>query len=149
MQRTKNILTAELVASVAAALLIVVLFETGLMVPGGLFGNGSAVFVAALVMEMITVCFIPLSLYMFKIGKVHGILTKDGDKAGRLLRWGSLRMMMLCLPMVLDTLFYYVFGLAVSFGYMAVIFFLCLFMVYPSMGRCISETSDETNTQQQ
>lgn len=143
MRRTKNILTAELTASVVAALLIVVLFETGLIVPGVWYGNGEAAFIVAFVMEMITVCLIPLALYMFKIGKVRNLLTKDdGKAAGRLMAWGSLRMMMLCLPMVLNTLFYYMFGLAVSFGYMAIILFLCLFMVYPSMDRCLSETSN-------
>ena len=44
--------------------------------------------------------------------------------------------MMLCLPMLLNTLFYYMFGFSVAFGYMAIVLFLCLFMIYPSMKRC-------------
>lgn len=141
MQKTRNILTIELVACIAVALLVIILFETGVIVPGIWHDCQSAVFVTAFVMELVTVCFIPLALYMFKIRKIHDLLAGDRDKAAdELLFWGSLRMAMLCVPMILDTLFYYVFGLSVSFGYMAIIFFLCLFMVYPSMGRCLSET---------
>ena len=55
-----------------------------------------------------------------------------------LLRWGSLRMLMLCVPMVINTLCYYLF-MNVAFAYMAIILFICLFLVYPSLDRCYSE----------
>lgn len=138
----------EMAAFLLAALLIIVLFETGLAEPGGWFGSGNAVFVSAFVMEMITISFIPLALYLFKIRRIARYLTEDPAAAPSRLLWlGTLRMMMLCVPLVLNTLFYYLFGLSVSFGYMAIILFLCLFMIYPSLGRCLYETTDNTRKQ--
>lgn len=148
MRRTRNILMCEMAGFLLAALLIIVLFETGTVESGGWFDCGNAVFVSTFVMEMITICFIPLALYLFKIRHIARYLTADPAAAPSRLLWlGTLRMMMLCVPLVLDTLFYYQFGLDVSFGYMAIILFLCLFMIYPSLGRCLYETTD--NTQQQ
>lgn len=144
MQRTKNILTAELIAFVLASLCLVVLFETELFVPGAYDKEHSSCFLVVTIMELVSLCFIPLALYLFKFRRVHEALTSDGaNSAKNLLFWGSMRIVMLCVPMLLNTLFYYIFGIVVSFGYMAIILLLCLFMVYPSMGRCISETTND------
>jgi hypothetical protein len=59
-------------------------------------------------------------------------------KADALLSWGVLRLGLLSVPMILNTLFYYLF-MNVAFGYMAIILFLCLFFVVPTMDRCQSE----------
>ena len=48
----------------------------------------------------------------------------------------------LCLPMLINTFMYYQ-TMSPAFGYMAIILVLCLFFVYPSIGRCIEETSEE------
>ncbi len=145
MRRTRNILMCEMAGFLLVALLIIVLFETGMVEPGGWFDCGNAVFISAFVMEMITISFIPLALYLFKIRRIARYLTADPAAAPSRLLWlGTLRMMMLCVPLILDTLFYYQFGLDVSFGYMAIILFLCLFMIYPSLGRCLYETTDNT-----
>lgn len=138
----------EMAGFLLVALLIIVLFETGTVESGGWFDYGNAVFVSAFVMEMITICFIPLALYLFKIRRIARYLTADPAAAPSRLLWlGTLRMMMLCVPLVLDTWFYYQFGLDVAFGYMAIILFLCLFMIYPSLGRCLYETTDNTQKQ--
>lgn len=132
----------ELIVMVVLTLLTVVLFETHTLAAGQLTGDASRQFLVTLTMELVTVCFIPLALYLFKIGFVSKALKTEGEgKAGKLLLWGSVRMMTLCLPMLLNTVCYYLFGFQVSFGYMAIILFLCLFMVYPSIDRCVSETS--------
>ena len=136
MKQTKNILTAELFVMVALSLLTVVLYETDTLAAGTLTGDNNLQFLVTTTMELLTIGFIPLSLYLFRTSFVRRSLTTATDKPRRLLLWGTLRMMMLCLPMLLNTLFYYMFVFSVSFGYMAIVLFLCLFMIYPSMKRC-------------
>ena len=47
-------------------------------------------------------------------------------------------MLMLCLPMVANTLLYYIY-MNVAFGYMAIILLLSLCFVLPTMARCEAE----------
>ena len=44
-------------------------------------------------------------------------------------------------PWLINTFMYYQ-TMAPTFGYMAIILMLCLFFVYPSMERCVDETSE-------
>lgn len=160
MKRTQQILLAELAASVVLSLLFIVVYESDVLTAGSMTGDANRLFLVTVVMELVTICFISLALYLFKIELVHRSLTVADEqvshspaqvadlRASRLLRWGTVRLLMLCLPMVLNTLFYYLFGYQVAFGYMAIILFLCLFMVYPSMGRCLSDTESADSIDQ-
>ena len=123
---------------VGVSLLTAVLFETDLLPCGFLKGvDTSSEFVAATFMELLTLCFIPVALRLFKFQFVANSLTS----ASSLLRWASIRMLMLCLPMVANTLLYYMFMLP-SFGYMAIILFLSIFFVFPSMERCVGDVAE-------
>ena len=57
------------------------------------------------------------------------------------LRFGILRLSLLVVPMVANTLLYYMFMLP-SFGYMAIILFLSIFFVFPSMERCVGDVAE-------
>ena len=46
---------------------------------------------------------------------------------------------MICLPMVLNVLFYYLYGEETSFFYMAVVLLVSLSFIYPSKNRCEEE----------
>ncbi len=87
-------------------------------------------------MEVVTICLIPLSLRLFKCKHVTSAIHSDGDKA--MLRWGTVRLVMLCMPMVLNTWLYYQF-MNVAFGYMGIIGLLSLAFVYPTRTRYIQE----------
>jgi len=91
-------------------------------------------------MEALTICLIPLALRLFKFDRIGKSLAEGKEKS--LLRWGTLRMMMICVPLMANTLFYYLF-MNVAFGYMAIICLICLIFVNPTMGRCINETKSE------
>ena len=141
MEKTRNRLMAQLTAALLLALLLIVVYESGWLLPGAWASDVQTLFWLSIVMELLTVVLIPSALYLFKTKYVHQRLTAPtAEKPRRLLMWATLRMQMLCLPMVLNTLFYYLFGCQVAFGYMAIILFLCLIMIYPSMGRCLAET---------
>lgn len=141
MRRTRDILMAELWTSVFLTVLIIVLFESELVLPGMFSEEAHIQLFVGMIMVIVVLAFIPASLYMFKTKHVHGRLTDDESSAPKhLLFWGTIRMMMLCVPMVVCMFLYYAFGENVRFFYLSVICALCLFMVYPSLGRCLKET---------
>ncbi|MCD8297123.1 MAG: hypothetical protein LUC88_06070 [Prevotella sp.] len=140
MKKTINILRAELLASIIVAVSVVIIYETETLLPGDLSENKNVEFLLTSIMELLTICLIPLSLRLFKFAKIHQILVATREKGLRKL--GSMRMLSLCLPMVVNTILYYQF-MNVTFGYMAIIGLICLPFIYPSKGRCISETREK------
>lgn len=138
MKHIKRILTAEMYASIAVSLVIVILFETDVLLPGVLADNTTDEFLTVSCMEIITVCMIPLALRLFRFCKVSSEL-KSGHRQA-LVKWGSLRMAMLCVPMMANTLMYYLYGFNVAFSYMGIICLICLPLIYPSTSRCANET---------
>ena len=89
-------------------------------------------------MELLTLVAIPLSLRMFRFAPVRHALAVGADRA--LARWGTVRILLLALPMVANTLLYYLF-MSTTFGYMAIILFLCMPFVFPALGKCYYEVS--------
>ena len=135
MKRTQHILFISAVVPLTIVALAVVLFETDLLPCGVLRGQQvDFEFVAAVAMEILTIAFIPLALKLFKLRAV----AKRLRTPQALLCLGSLRLAMLTVPMVVNTLLYYLF-MNVAFGYLAIILALCIFFVFPSMSRCEAE----------
>lgn len=140
MKETQRKLLIAFFAPVILAVIIIVLYETECLMPGNL-PDPTVNFLAGTVMVLLTIGSIPFALYMFRIPKIHRQLTDDAQKAPqRLLFFGMLRMMMLAVPMVVNIWFYYFFSFTTSYFYMAVILFLSMFFIYPSMDRCKAET---------
>ena len=88
-------------------------------------------------MELATLGCAFLALRLFKFDRVHRALNEQ--KAVALKKWGLLRLLLLFLPLLADTLLYYIY-MNPTFGYLGIILALCLPFVYPSEGRCIAET---------
>ncbi|MBR1463173.1 MAG: hypothetical protein IJ604_07330 [Prevotella sp.] len=122
------------------ALVLVVVYETDLILPGALSSDSKSSFVLSAIMELYTVCMIPLSLYLFRIPKIHQGLLSSPAKS--LLCYGRLRMILLGVGLIANTLLYYL-CMNVTFGYLAIIFLLVFPFVYPSKARCQAETSEE------
>lgn len=143
MDKTRKVLLTELISSCIITLLIIAVYELNLILPGGWADAESSNMVTVqFLMQLLTLAAIPLALFLFKIGYVRSDLHTDESHVSRkLLFWGSVRMMMLCVPMILNTFFYYAFGDNVSFFYLAVILALSLFFVFPNKKRCEHECS--------
>lgn len=140
MQTTIKILKYELWASVALTLLICALFETGVLLEGPLCGDSATHLLSQMWMTVIVLFSIPIALKMFTLRYVRERLTADESRsAQRLLRWGTVRLLLLAVPMVAGMLCYYLFGADVRFFYLALIEALALFFVYPSKARCERE----------
>lgn len=133
------------VALIAVALLIVLLGETG-VIPNGVISHLNVTeYYIAIVMELLTICIIPLSLRLFRFQFVAKKLSQVED----LQRWSLVRMLMLQVPMIVNAVLYYLFY-NVAFGYMGIILFLSCFFITPTMQKCEEELAteqDETNSE--
>ena len=100
MKKTKNLLSCVFAAGMIVVVILVVLYESDILVSGMLAGAHQSEFL-----------------------------------------WTTLllRLLLLFLPLLADTLLYYIY-MNPTFGYLGIILALCLPFVYPSEGRCISET---------
>ncbi len=139
MEKVQKTLMVLFCTSIALCLLMVLIFETNIL-PTGIWAEKSSwEYMSLGIMELVTLVSIPLALRLFKFKKIHTKLVNEKEEA--LKTWGMMRMRMLCLPMEVNTLLYYLF-MHVAFGYLAIILFLCLFFIVPTMDRCLSEIEE-------
>lgn len=118
---------------------MVILFECNILEAGFLAAYGKNEFIVATTMELITICAIPVVLRTFKFGFIKRSVCKDNENNLRF--WSILRLLILCILMVANTLLYYIF-MNVAFGYMGIITFLCIFLIFPTMERLKKETEE-------
>lgn len=145
MQAIQRKLLVQFWLPVAVCLVIIVLYESDLLLPAAWHGAKIAEYYSAIVMELLTICIIPVSLRLFKFGLVRRSFASNPTAA--LLRWGSVRLLMLVLPMLVNTFLYYQF-MNVAFGYMGIILLLCMAFVYPSRRRCDDESRQAGDEQE-
>lgn len=108
------------------------------IIPNGILANDKQVeFVIMSMMEILTIIAIPVALKLFKFKAIANKLASD--TLLHFERWGIVRLCLLNVPMVINLVCYYLF-VGACFGYLAIILFLSLFFVYPSLSRCYNET---------
>ena len=125
---------------VAVALVIVLLYELDVLEAGVLADSKQTEFIAMTTMELTSLAAAFLGLRLFKFPKIHESLVTQKEPA--LLKWGMLRLLVLEVPMVSNTYLYYIY-MNTTFGYLAIILLLCLPFVFPTLNRCIAETTEE------
>ena len=125
---------------VAVALVIVLLYELDVLETGVLADSKQTEFIAMTTMELASLAAAFLGLRLFKFPKIHESLVTQKEPA--LLKWGMLRLLVLEVPMVSNTYLYYIY-MNTTFGYLAIILLLCLPFVFPSVNRCIAETTED------
>lgn len=140
MKKTKNILTILFWTLLLTSVIIAVIFETGIMESGYLATQESnAEFILTIIIELLTLAVIPLSLKLFRFKSVKQSLIAGRETA--LVKWGTIRISMLLLLLLLNVILYYQF-MNTSFAYMALIVIICLPFIYPSMDRCLIEVEE-------
>jgi len=125
---------------IAVTIGIIVLYESGVLESGVLADSKQTEFLAMTSMELSSLAGAFLGLRLFKFQKIHDALVTQKEPA--LLKWGLLRLLILEVPMVSNTYLYYIY-MNTTFGYLAIILLLCLPFVFPSLSRCIAETTEE------
>ena len=129
MNKTISFLRTVLIANVGVAVVIAALYELDILPSGMMTGRPQDEFLSTISMELITIVFIPVALRLFKTKDVEKRLEEGNIKAFR--KWGLLRILMITVPLVLNTLLYYSF-MNTTFGYMALILLICLPFIYPA-----------------
>lgn len=142
LKQTQKILMVNFWFILIVTLLLVLLYETDFLEPTNLASDVNLVFFLQIVMELVTIVAIPVALKLFSLKAIRSKLVKG--KGAALLSWGTARLNMLCLPMLVNTFLYYQ-TMSPAFGYMAIILFLCLFFIYPSKARCYVEIDDSNS----
>ncbi len=137
MKRTKNLLQVIFFAPIVISALFAILCEVGIMEEGiGISEeNNYAEFAITIFMELITLVHIPLALRLFKFTFIEKALKGNPHN---LLVFGTIRITMLALPLIINTTLYYIF-LSAAFGYMALILLLSMMFIFPSESRCKNE----------
>lgn len=102
--------------------------------------GGGCEYMAAAVAEVATVVLLPAALLLFRTGGVRRRLRRGRWTV--LLPLGVVRIVMMGVPLVGDTLLYYGF-VSVSFAYLAIMTLVMMVFVYPSRGRCRDEVGAE------
>ena len=139
MKKISKLLMLIYVLLVAVTLVIVALYECSVLESGVLADSKQTEFVAMTIMELTTLVAAFLGLRLFKFPKIHADLVTRKEPA--MLKWGILRLLVLEVPMVVNTYLYYMY-MNPTFGYLAIILLLCLPFVFPSESRCIDETTE-------
>ena len=129
MNKTISLLRTVLIANVGVAVVIAALYELDILPSGMMAGRPQDEFLSTISMELITIVFIPVALRLFKTKDVEKRLDEGNIKAFR--KWGLVRILMITVPLVLNTLLYYSF-MNTTFGYMALILLICLPFIYPA-----------------
>lgn len=137
MKKTKNLLTCVFTAGIIIVVVLIALYESDILASGMLAGEHQSEFLWTTLMELATLGCAFLALRLFKFDMVHRALNDQKEVA--LKKWGLLRLTLLFVPLLVDTLLYYNY-MNPTFGYLGIILALCLPFVYPSEGRCIAET---------
>ena len=130
MNKTISLLRSVLIANVGVAVVIAALYELDILPSGMMTGRPQDEFLSTISMELITIVFIPVALRLFKTKDVEKRLEEGNIKAFR--KWGLVRILMITVPLVLNTLLYYSF-MNTTFGYMALILLICLPFIYPAV----------------
>lgn len=140
VKNVQRVLLAQFLIYTVLALLIVLLFEADIILPGIIASDQTMQYVLLMLMELLTVVCIPLALKLFSMKSVKRRLVAGGNSP--LMLFGTLRLAMLGAPIVVNALLYYL-SLSAAFGYLAILGALCLAFVYPSESRCLNEIAPE------
>lgn len=143
MKTIRNSLLYAFWTPIIITLIIIILGETDIIPNGMLNTYQQAEFIITCTMEILTIILIPLALKLFTFKAISKQLHSNLSLT-HLKRWGLLRIGMLTMPMLINIVCYYLF-VSAAFGYLAIILFLSLFFVYPSLSRCYNET-DNSNS---
>lgn len=141
MKKVSKQLTVFYTVQIVLALIIIILFETDVLPVGVKANDKQSEFVLTALMEILSLGAAFLGLRLFKFQPVHRDLISRKEPA--MWKWGMTRLLILEVPMVINTLLYYIY-MNTTFGYLGIILLLCLPFVFPSLSRCQAETTEES-----
>lgn len=137
MNKYRSWLTTELTVAVFIVLIVIGLYETNILLEGALCnGNKEQEFIVTTILQILTICNIPLALRLFKFEAVKKVISKKREKGH--FHMASLRMSLLTVPMIANIVCYYIY-MNVAFLYLTIILAISLVFIIPTKDRCDSE----------
>ena len=144
MKRISKYLTCLYMLLAALTLAVIVLYETDILESGIMAEEKQSEFLLTALMELVSLGAAFLGLRLFKFRIVHDDLINRQEPAMK--KWGTIRLLILEVPMLADTLLYYIY-MNTTFGYLAIMLLLCLPFIFPSLNRCLAETTEEEKSE--
>lgn len=139
LKQTRHVLVALFWGLTALSVAICAAYELEWLTETFVGEEPQTLFTLQVILELGTIICVPTALYLFKWSVIANKL-KGNPQALR--TWGCVRILLLCVPLLCDTILYEQTKTP-SFGYLAVIVLLCLFFIYPSMDRCRADIAIE------
>lgn len=137
LNKVRYILLCLYFSFIVLTIVVILLFETNADATGLLAGTDNRTeFAVTAAMELMTIAAIPVALRLFRFRSIDARLRTFHEAALR--KWGSVRLFMLGMPLLVNTLLYYMY-LNASFAYLAAILFLCMAFVFPGKDKCLRE----------
>ena len=137
MKKYRFWLTTELTVAVFLVLIVIGLYETNILLEGALCnGDKEQEFLVTTILQLLTICNIPLALRLFKFKTVKEVISQKREKGHFYV--ASLRMALLVFPMIANIICYYLY-MNVAFLYLTIILALSLVFIIPTKDRCDSE----------
>lgn len=137
MNKYRSLLTTELTVAVFIVLIVIGLYETNILLEGALCnGNKEQEFIVTTILQILTICNIPLALRLFKFEAVKKVISEKREKGH--FHMASLRMSLLTVPMIANIVCYYIY-MNVAFLYLTIILAISLVFIIPTKDRCDSE----------
>lgn len=120
-------------------ILLCVLYETGILTDGIFCGDARMEYMLQTVCILLTICLIPLSLRLFNLNMVKHIKELPLEEALKSYRrWSEIRLLLLCVPVLLNTSFYYL-TLNTTGVFCASMVLIASFFCLPTESRIINE----------
>lgn len=144
LNEVKKGLMKYFITMIVICLIIIVLFETGVLNywKGEYASMEKFEYIMLTTMEILTIASIPFALKFLKFKFIKRKYDLAEDRIQKYKELALLRMEVLILPMIINIFCYYLFAQP-SFGYMAIIELICLCFISPTMPRCERETAIE------
>lgn len=127
-----RILRTTYCLAIIAAVLLAIIFETGLLLIGTRAYDSQTNYICEMIGVVNTVLGIWLALKFMAFGKVKEALKEQPSKY---FRFSALRIKILTIPLIYDTAAYYLLGEDATLGYLALMTAVGFLFIWPSMGK--------------
>ena len=132
MQNTTTFLRLTYCGELLTVAILAAIFETDMLPVGTIAIEETQEYVFSLCSVISTLISIPLALKLMTFKRVHA-LVQQSEQHYR--TWALLRIVLLSVPLIYNTLMYYLLGFNTSCGYMALICVVSFFFIWPSDGK--------------
>lgn len=131
-----KILRITYFAALLTAAGLVFIFETGMLPEGDLGADEVFAYWLSMAGVALTIILLPLSLRLMKF---KAVMKSVAESEMNYTRWSLIRIAMLTIPLLYNTLCYYLTGCVTTFAYMALMVAVGFMFIWPSRDRMTYE----------